>query len=240
MENMTKSKGVGRTGRPKSTPLSPVALDATRSAKPGTAQAIEDVLALMDLENAKPNPNLGRQRSYSNILDAHQILLARADAELSDCTRTDLGKARADITTYVQTAAFLSEELRVSEVALDRNQDELRSLRVEAKELRLWKEDVHSIEAREAADLNAKTRADTLAEQDRLALEQETAELAASEAECTEIDRRDRREMLQPGGPPDIGREGTGGGLRATAGFRQESPSETRNPSRKKEAERGR
>ena len=67
-------------------------------------------------------------------------------------------------------------------------------------------EDIYSIEAREAADLNAKTRADTLAERDRLALEQETAELAASEAECTEIDRRDRREMLRP---PDIGREGT-------------------------------
>jgi hypothetical protein len=203
---MTKSKGVGRTGRPKSTP--PGIPGTARTAKPGTVEAIEDVLALMAVENAKPNPNLGRQRSYSDILDVHQKLLARADADSADCTRTDLVKARADIVTYVQTVGFLSDELRASAVAQDRDLAELRSLRAEAKELRLWKEDVHSIEAREAADLKAKMRAAALAEQERLASEQKAAELAASEAECAEIDRRHERERLRPG-LPDIGREGT-------------------------------
>jgi hypothetical protein len=118
---MTKSKGVGRTGRPKSTPLGPGIPGTARTAKPGTVEAIEDVLALMAVENAKPNPNLGRQRSYSDILGAHQKLLARADAESADCTRTDLGKARADIMTYVQTVSFLSDELRASAVAQDRD-----------------------------------------------------------------------------------------------------------------------
>ena len=45
----------------------------------------------------------------------------------------------------------------------ERVMTELRPLRVEAKELRLWKEEVHSIEAREAADLKAKERAAALA-----------------------------------------------------------------------------
>jgi hypothetical protein len=67
---------------------------------------------------------------------------------------------------------------------------------------------VHSIEAREAADLKAKTRAAALAEQERLASKQKAAELAASEAECAEIDRRYERERLRPG-LSDIGREGT-------------------------------
>jgi hypothetical protein len=141
---MTKSKGVGRTGRPKSTPLGPGIPGTARTAKPGTVEAIEDVLALMAVENAKPNPNLGRQRSYSDILGAHQKLLARADAESADCTRTALGKARAA----------------------------------------------------------------ALAEQEGLAAKQKASELAASEAECAEIDRRHERERLRPG-PPDIGREGT-------------------------------
>lgn len=206
---MTKSKGVGRTGRPKSTPLGPGTPGTAQTAKPGTVEAIEEVLALMAVENAKPNPNLGRQRSYSDILDANQKLLARADADRAECTRADLGQARADIMTYVETVGFLSEELRASAVAQDRALDELCSLRAEAKELRLWKEEVHSIEAREAADLKAKTRAAAQAEQDRLASEQKAAELAESEAECAEIDRRDRLEWLRPGGPPDIGREGT-------------------------------
>jgi hypothetical protein len=35
------------------------------------------------------------------------------------------------------------------------------------------------------------------------------AELEKSDAECAEIDSRDRRESLRPGGPPDIGRVGT-------------------------------
>ena len=86
---------------------------------------------------------------------------------------------------------------------------ELRSLRAEANDLRLWKEEVHSVEAREAADLKAKTRAAALAEQELLASKQKAAELAASKAECAEIDCRHRRESLRPGGPPYIGREGT-------------------------------
>jgi hypothetical protein len=51
-------------------------------------------------------------------------------------------------------------------------------------------------------------RAAALAEQERLAAKQKASELAASEAECAEIDRRHERERLRPG-PPDIGREGT-------------------------------
>ena len=175
----------------------------------GTVEAIEEMLALMAVENGKPNPHLGRQRSYSDSLDAHQKLLARADAETADRTRTDLDQARGDILTYVDTVGFLSEELRASAVAFERVMTELRPLRVEAKELRLWKEEVHSIEAREAADLKAKERATALAEQDRLASEQKAAELAASKAECAEIDRRQECERLQPGGSIDIGREGT-------------------------------
>jgi hypothetical protein len=77
----------------------------------------------MAVENAKPNPNLGRQRSYSDILDANQKLLARADADRAECTRADLGQARADIMTYVETVGFLSEELRASAVAQDRLAD---------------------------------------------------------------------------------------------------------------------
>jgi hypothetical protein len=206
---MTKSTGVGRTGRPKSTPPGPGIPGTVRTAKPGTVEAIEEVLALMAVENDKPTPNLGRQRSYSAILEANQNLLNRADADRRDCTRNDLNKTRADIKTYGETVTFLSDELRGSALAQDRDRDELRSLRAEVKELRLWKEDVHSIEAREAADLKARTRAAAQAEQDRLVAKQLDAELEKSEAECAEIDSRHRRESLQPGGPPDIGREGT-------------------------------
>jgi hypothetical protein len=52
---MTKSKGVGRTGRPKSTPPGPGTPGTARIAKPGTVEAIEEVLALMAVENTKPN-----------------------------------------------------------------------------------------------------------------------------------------------------------------------------------------
>lgn len=206
---MTKSTGVGRTGRPKSKPPGPGIPGTARTAKPGTVEAIEEILALMAVENDKPTPNLGRQRSYSAILEANQKLLDREDADRRDCTRTDLDMARADIMTYVKTVGFLSDELRASAVAQDRNLAELLSLRAEAEELRLWKEEVHSVEAQEAADLKAEMRAAALAEHDRLASMQKAAELAASEAECAEIDRRQRRESLRPGGPPDIGREGT-------------------------------
>jgi len=84
---MTKSKGVGRTGRPKNRPPGVGTPGTARTIKSGTVEAIEEMLALMAVENGKPNPHLGRKRSYSDSLDAHQkrtyhVLTTRKEVRL--------------------------------------------------------------------------------------------------------------------------------------------------------------
>lgn len=138
-------------------------------------------------------------RWYDRRAEIQELILRDAAAFAADCTRAKLALAQSDITAYRAKVSALTNTLWESADQNDAQARELRDLRTEVNELRLWKEAAHSVEAREAADKNAEERAAALAEKKRLADDARSAELASLDAEIERDEAIVRQEDKRPG-----------------------------------------